>query len=231
MPITTEMPTTTFAPTQSTLEIPADITQTLALDPVTTEIPATVTQELFTTKTTTEEPKFTGVIQVPAGLHDQAINQILSYKSDLISADDLTELELHGCHCWKLSGLSNFVSELGGLKKIDEIDDACSSWHEARKCISLPGGQCFSEDLEISAYELNVTEGIVDLNCNLNASNDCLEAVCLIDILWAEQIINRIGSAGSFTAVAGDSDMCPFCETCVPGSGCSGLAPDVRIFH
>ena len=194
--------------------------------------------------TTTEEPPTTeapvcadqvpdGTINVPAGPNENGMDVIMNNSPCDISPEEITEIESHGCHCWRLGSLAQFMEPLGGLNKIDALDETCNKWKQGRMCINLPGGECENVDLTGQTYQLIVNEGRVSLDCRNNSG--CLKAACEIDVMYVEQIFAHVAdlwaNGETFSAFAANAQDCPKCMNCTPGSSCAGVSPDVTIGH
>lgn len=175
-------------------------------------------------------------IDIPAAQDEDPILEILDYLPNNITEQEIEQLKMHGCHCWKLGSLGKYVQNLGGHGQVDYLDDACSKWQNGRKCIELPGGKCFGEILDGEYYSLPFSNGEVSLDCSLNVGyDDCLLAACLIDVYWVNEIITQVElmrNGGSFTSTLGTVTECPFCEgLCAPPTSCYGEAPFVFLNH
>lgn len=56
----------------------------------------------------------------------------------------------HGCWCSRLGGQTENI----GGKPVDELDQVCSDWARARKCIRMSGGTCFDQKMKDDNYQL-----------------------------------------------------------------------------
>jgi len=171
-------------------------------------------------------------VDIPAPDDDGPIPEIMHHCPDEITEEEVEQLLLHGCHCVKLGALTSFIELLGGLGKVEHINENCKNWHDARRCITLPGGACEGEILDGKTYKLAINHATARFSCHLN-ENSCLNAICEIDILWTGLLIKdiqeiRFGS-GDFEAFVSNSTYCPSCDLCVPAQSCEGTAPDVRL--
>ena len=174
----------------------------------TTTVPPTTLPACFT-----EVPD--GTINIPAGSTEDSIPEILSNSPCDITANEIEEIKLHGCHCWKLGALSGVAAPLGGKNKIDFLDNTCHEWHDRRTCLTLSGGACEGISLEGLEYQLSVENGSVNLDCSVNSSNACMEAVCQVDVEFVGDLLTFTGGLGTeFTATIASVDQCPFCENC-----------------
>ena len=150
--------------------------------------------------------------------------------------EEIEEIKLHGCHCVKLGALTNFIEMFGGLGKVDEIDSNCAKWHNQRRCVFLPGGQCENREELLGNqvhYKIGIDyiHGVID--CELN-NDDCLKALCTIDGHYTLEILANIKwvkefGGGNFTAHISEIDECPHCETCLPPTSCYGEPPFLKF--
>ena len=150
--------------------------------------------------------------------------------------EEIEEIKLHGCHCVKLGALTNFIEMFGGLGKVDEIDSNCGKWHNQRRCVFLPGGQCEGRDDVLNnevQYKIGINFIHGTINCDLN-HDGCLHALCTIDGHYTLEILANIKwikefGGGNFTAHISEIDECPRCETCLPPTSCYGEPPFLKF--
>lgn len=122
----------------------------------------------------------------------------------------------HGCWCSKLNpeNAGNMKPDgtiLGGCETVDEVDQICKLWIQTRKCISLPGGNCYMvERSDRETYQVeanNKSENPVDV-CFENIDS-CLKDACFIDQYFLNQLYNfrktPTVNAGKETCCIGDT--------------------------
>jgi len=84
------------------------------------------------------------VLDIPI---DTSIPEILTHftEQNQITDTQIYDLQLHGCHCTKLSDLYKYENtenvQLGGYHKFDEFDEICFEWNQGRKCLFGEFGQ------------------------------------------------------------------------------------------
>jgi len=156
-----------------------------------------------------------------------AAQTILSEWSNRIPVDRVLN---HGCWCSKLSG-----TVINGGKPIDDLDRICKSWFMARKCIKLSQGACeFGATQDV--YRMKYSRSSGGRKCESN-KNDCLSAVCQIDIEHIlkihDHIVTLALSSGGIDNVVTTSVNEGFCSNDHNGSIyeliCVGQAPEVEI--
>lgn len=171
-------------------------------------------------------------VEIPV---DDAIPRTLHYCPEEVTPEEVEELKLHGCHCSKLGSLTNFIQMLGGLGKVDAIDEACKWWHNGRRCLTLPGGACDGQDIENAVYKIAINHHLGTIDC-LQTPAGCLREVCKVDGHWTMEILKhmrwiRFFGGNNFTAHISDPTECPYCETCLHPSTCAGDAPYLYLQH
>ena len=118
--------------------------------------------------------------EIPCG-EGGAVEKIIE---ETLDKNDTEKVQVHGCHCVRMGETTQLlVQYIGGPHTLDELDNLCKKYFDARKCIFLPGGDCYGAPhatLE-SEYQLvvNYTDGT--FSCDL-VIDPCLKAVCLIDV-------------------------------------------------
>jgi len=165
------------------------------------------------------EEEYGGDEPIPDILHD--------CPDDQVNEEEIQELLLHGCHCGKLGELTSFIEQLGGLGKVDELDQECMMWKKNRKCVTLPGGSCYGVDTSTAIYTLKMNHKTGFTSCAEN-SDPCTTDLCTIDSHYTFKILghmHELRGDGNFTAHVSSVDECPFCQTCIPPSRCYGEAP------
>ena len=112
-------------------------------------------------------------------------------------------LAIHGCHCSRLS--LDFDQGFSATSTpLDFIDEICKNWLAARKCITLPGGECYgvSNDVHDLWYEPQVCD----------QSNVCARDKCLIDNHYLEQILPTLEGwyfqSNDWEVIPGTSEQC-----------------------
>lgn len=165
----------------------------------------------------------------------EAVPRLLHNCPEEITPEEVEELKLHGCHCAKLGSLTGFIQMLGGLGKVDEIDDACKYWYNGRKCLTLPGGACYGQDISNAEYKIAINHFLGTIDCLLTPEG-CLREVCKVDGHWTMEILKhmrwiRVHGGGNFTAHISNPDECPYCDTCMHPSTCAGDAPYLYLHH
>jgi len=170
--------------------------------------------------------------EIPCG-EGGAVEKIIE---ETLDKNDTEKVQVHGCHCVRMGETTQLlVQYIGGPHTLDELDNLCKKYFDARKCIFLPGGDCYGAPqitLE-SEYQLvvNYTDGT--FSCDL-VMDPCLKAVCLIDVEYAALILALFEAidTGDFTALVGSEELCPNCRKgtgCVPPTHCIGEAPFVTL--
>jgi len=160
----------------------------------------------------------------------QAAFGILNEWSNRIPVDRILR---HGCWCSKLSGMV-----VNGGKPIDDLDRICKSWFMARKCIKLPEGVC-EYGAPNDVYRLRYSRSEGGRKCESN-KNDCLDAICQIDVDHIVQIHDHImtlaqanGGVDNVVTSEMHSDFCQndgLVKSAVELI-CSGDAPNVEILR
>lgn len=84
---------------------------------------------------------------------------ILSFILDI---DLVSSLVLHGCWCTKFDPTKMHAQNQGGPHAVDEIDETCRNWANARQCNSLEGGTCRPDDFTSFKGERGLS-GVVEV--------------------------------------------------------------------
>lgn len=134
----------------------------------------------------------------------------------------------HGCWCSKLeSGASH--DSLGGAA-IDDLDQICKSWFQARACILKegPAGAC-NAYTGAGTYDVQIEAAGTENTCLGNNSHACEQDACTIDAFFSNQVDQFFIDNPAFQVV-------PHNGQCQNGSGgngvtkyCYGTAPGVYL--
>lgn len=154
----------------------------------------------------------------------------------LVLGEEITsKLKDHGCWCSKL-GLNRYA----GGDALDELDQICKNWAQARRCALLPNGRCEGRrHRETANYTISLDKNECpwtmpgesqDITCGvvpgmLNPEG-CLTSKCEIDKHYIIQIrkyfevhvFNDV-SGNVFTPVIGDREKCRGCGDCIGNPG------------
>jgi hypothetical protein len=143
------------------------------------------------------------------------------------------KIKEHGCHCTKLSVLSIVENYVGGAGKVDNIDNQCKDWFEARRCTQL--NSCKGFNLKDYDYTLVIEgqshvaycEQIFDLGYTVE-EEQCLYDICVIDSTYAMDVLYSLEDIYvDWTSIIVTEDMCPHCEElpCRTRRDCQGTPP------
>ena len=129
-------------------------------------------------------------------------NPHTSVNSNQESLDNIAQ---HGCWCAKLDKNNPFKEFLGGADPVDDLDEICKLWFQARNANDrLNGGFCLGEawkqqvSYSFSArprYSSNQDWSCVQMGGN--PINTCPKSTCEIDVYFMKQIRDYIAPYGS----------------------------------
>ena len=154
----------------------------------------------------------------------------------------------HGCHCARFDPQSS-KRMLGGGHAVDQLDDLCKSWYQARMCLNrYDRGSCKNLDNQDYGYQVTVGVDINDsspdtVQCNefhsttLRQYNECELDSCKVDIYYVQLIKNTVELDNDFSPfVVDDYTTCPRGGSAPAADGvstrykyCDGEAPLVHI--
>jgi|ERR1711879_9979 len=148
--------------------------------------------------------------------------------------DQGEKIKEHGCHCTKLSVLSIVENYVGGAGKVDNIDNQCKDWFEARRCTQL--NSCRGFNLADYDYTLVIEgqshvaycEQLFELGYTPE-EEQCLYDICIIDSTYAINILYSLEDIYvDWDSIIVTEDMCPHCEypqPCIGTRECTGTPP------
>ena len=120
------------------------------------------------------------------------------YKSESASQEYLDNITQHGCWCAKLDKNNPFKEFLGGPDTVDDLDEICKLWFQARNANDrLSGGFCRGEpwkeqiSYSFSSQPNYSSSAHRDWGCSQmggNPINTCAKAACEIDVYYMKQI-------------------------------------------
>ena len=120
------------------------------------------------------------------------------YRSESASQQYLDNISQHGCWCAKLDKNNPFKEFLGGPETVDDLDEICKLWFQARNANDrLSGGFCRNEPWKQQVsyhfssrpnWSGNVNQDWGCVQMGGNPINTCAKAACEIDIYYMKQI-------------------------------------------
>ena len=159
------------------------------------------------------------------------------YIDDTASFNNILD---HGCHCARFDSL-NDKDYLGGNQPVDQLDEICKNWYQARKCLNnFDQGTCQNLDNDGFNYEMQLSVDVnnkpTDVVCSTQNSqnnrdyNDCEYDSCLVDAFYVKQVAQFINENPGFTVqTVNDANDCPKETLLVSDRYCAGTAPEVEI--
>ena len=120
------------------------------------------------------------------------------YRFEGASQVYLDNIAQHGCWCAKLDKNNPFKEFLGGPDTVDDLDEICKLWFQARNANDrLSGGFCRNEPWKKQVnyhfssrprYTGNINQDWGCVQMGGNPINTCAKAACEIDVYYMKQI-------------------------------------------